>query len=348
MSTSLSYPSLVLIQKLLTYYVYPLIITFGCLGNLLNIFLLSKKVLRTTSCNNYFLASSCTNLVILSVGISTTMYIYDRPWAISTIYCRTRSYLINVSQQISRYMIIMACFDRFALCSTNIYLRQFSRINIARYYVIPIIIIIWFIFPIYMLIFGTAINNTCTYLGIALLYNSIYGMTMVGFIPPFLMFIFSLLTFYNLKIKQQRRQQGHLLAFVSNEARINENRKQQKKDQQVLSMLMIQVIVYISTTTLASSYLLYSTLTTYLGVIKSNQRISIETFISFIVNTLNFTCPCLSFYLFYFVSRLYRKQMKLAFLTIRRQYCCYQFVTNNHNIQHLAIRQMIAKVEPIE
>ncbi|CAF1663450.1 unnamed protein product, partial [Adineta ricciae] len=263
--------TLAYIQQVVTYYGYPLIITVGCLGNFLNIFLLSKKALRTISCNNYFLASSFTNLLILTVGLATTVYVYDRPWAVSQIYCQIRNYLVNACQQISRFMIIAACFDRFALCSTNFRLRQFCRTSIARYYVIPSVIIVWLIFPIYTLIFIIVVNNSCTYVDTVALYNSIYGITMVGFAPPTLMATFSLLTFYNLKIKQQRRQQVRQPVVGNGQGTMIENRKQQKKDQQVLAMLMIQVVFYISTTTIASANLLYSTLTSYSGVAKSNE-----------------------------------------------------------------------------
>ncbi|CAF3873718.1 unnamed protein product, partial [Adineta steineri] len=181
--SSSPYPSLVLTQQIFTRYGCPLIVVIGCLGNLLNIFLLRRKTLRTVSCNNWIVPS---------------IYVADRPWAMTEAYCKSRNYLLNASQQISRFMVVTACFDRFALCSTNVRLRQFSRVQIARQYMIPAIIIIWLIAPIYMLIFHTGVNNSCTYIGTVALFNSIYGITLVGFTPPCLMFIFSLLTFRNL------------------------------------------------------------------------------------------------------------------------------------------------------
>lgn len=286
------------------------------------------------------------------MGLISTIYLYDHPWAVTPIYCKIRTYLLNASQQISRFMIVTACFDRFALCSTNFHFRQFSRVNIARYYMIPSIIIVWLIFPMHILIYNTVVNNSCSYLGTIAFYHSIYAITMVGFIPPLLMLIFSLLTFYNLKRKQQR-QRGRQLGVVNIQILTDRNRKQQKRDQQVLAMLMIQVLAYFSTTTITSINLLYSTLTTYLGVIKSNERKSIESFITFILNTLNYTCPCLSFYLFCFVSHLYRKQLKLTLLAIRRRYCSHQ-PPRNHNGNNPAsshiipVRQLTARISPIE
>ena len=45
-----------------------------------------------------------------------------------------------------------------------------------------------------------------TLTGVPEFYNSIYGIIMIGIIPPGLMFIFSLLIFRNLKLRQRRRQ----------------------------------------------------------------------------------------------------------------------------------------------
>ncbi len=101
----------------------------------------------------------------------------------------------------------------------------------------------------------------------------------------------------------------------------NENQKRQKKHQQVLGMLIIQVVIYVTTTTMTSINLLYSVLTMYFKTNKSNEENSIETFVSFIMGMLNYSCPCLSFYLFILASHLCREQMKLVMLYICRQ--CY-------------------------
>jgi CRISPR/Cas system CSM-associated protein Csm2 small subunit len=213
---------------------------------------------------------------------------------------------------------------------------------------IPSIIIIWLILPIHILIFNTANNNSCMYLDApAALYNSIYGISFVGFIPPFLMFLFSFLTFRNLKLRQQQRQVRQF-SQVNTDLSTNRNRKQQKRNQQALGLLMIQVVVYVSTTTITSINLLYSVLTTYMGINKSDQRKSIETFITFITGMLNYACPCLSFYLFLLVSHLYRKQMKLVILHIIRL-CYFPWARSNNNVgERTPVRQMTARVKPIE
>jgi hypothetical protein len=244
--------------------------------------------------------------------------------------------MLNATQQMSRFFIVTACFDRFALCSTSVRLRQFSRVHIARRYMIPSIIIICLILPIHMLIYNISVNNICTYPGASALYNSIYAISLVGFIPPILMSFFSFLIFRNLKSMQQRRQVRQLT---------NENQRQRKTDQQVLGMLIIQVVVYVATTTMTSINLLYSVLPIYF---KSNEQKSIETFISFIMGMLNYSCPCLSFYLFILASHLYRKEMKLVILYICRG-CYLPWTTNNNNVDEIiSIHKNIARITPIQ
>ncbi|CAF1599502.1 unnamed protein product, partial [Rotaria sp. Silwood1] len=241
-----------------------------------------------------------------------------------------RSYMFNASQQISRYLIVSACIDRFALCSTNATLRQFSRVQVARRYVIPFIIIIWHIFPIYMLVFNSAVNTSCVYPGVSALVNSIYGMSFVGFLPPTLMLIFSTLTIRNLTSRQDRRH-VHPLSIVNINVSTDRDRKQQKKDQQVFAMLIVQVIVYVITTSMGSINLVYSVATAYMGIEKSIERKAIESFISSVTGILNYTSPSLSFYLFLLVSSLYRKEMKLVIRQVCTR-CGLRWIVNNNSV----------------
>jgi hypothetical protein len=130
---------------------------------------------------------------------------------------------------------------------------------------------------------------------------------MAGFLPPGFMLVFSLLTFRNLKLRQRRRQIQPLPIVT---LMTIETRRQQAKDQQVLAMLLIQVFVYVSSTTLYTINLLYTVLTMKDAASKSSERKSIEAFASFIAGVLVFVCPCLSFYSFTLISRLFRKELR--------------------------------------
>ncbi|CAF1185342.1 unnamed protein product [Adineta ricciae] len=302
--------SLLLVQQVLTRYDYPLIFLLGDFGNILNIFLFLRRRLRNTSCNIYFLASAFTNLVALNVGIISLLYVYEQPSAVTLTYCKTRNYVLNISQQASRFLIVLACFDRFALCSTSAGLRKVCQVHIALRYIIPSIIVIWMIIPLHIPISYSISKNTCIFPGMMVLYNGIYGITMAGLLPPGLMLTFSLLIYRNLKLKQIRRRQ-QIYPLVNNASVNPRIRRQQIKDQQALAMLLIQVVIYVSSTTLYTTNLMYTVLTMNDAANKSSERKAIETFASFIAGILVFVCPCLSFYSFTLASRLFRKELRL-------------------------------------
>ena len=227
---------------------------------------------------------------------------------------------MTASLQISRFLILTACFDRYALCSSSARLRRFSRIHVARRYVIPGIFLVWMLFPLHVPIFVTVQNATCSFVGGLALYNCIYGIVVIGIIPPTSMFIFSLLIYRNLKVRQQLRQirpfiQGNPTARTAPGPPLL-----RKKDQQVLAMLLVQVFAYVVSSTPYTIMLLYVVLAITAdhdpGVTDKNSTIF---FILFITDMLRFVCPCVSFYLFVLASNLYRREMVLTLSSIRRR-----------------------------
>ncbi|CAF0938999.1 unnamed protein product [Adineta steineri] len=278
-----------------------------------------------------FLVSAFTNLIGINVGIITLVYTYDWPSATTTTYCKTRSYTYNASQQMSRFLIVAACFDRFALCSNSVRLRKICQVRIACRYIIPSIILVWLLIPLHVPILFISVGNTCVFPGAGALYNSIYSIVMVSLVPPGLMLIFSLLIFRNLKMRQRRRQQIHPLPVITSAA--IGIRRQQAKDQQVLAMLLIQVFAYVSSTIFYTVNLLYSTLTMNDAANKSIERKIIEGFATFCAGILLVGCPCLSFYSFTLASRLFRKELKLMILhACGRWLHCPQMINNNRII----------------
>lgn len=280
-----------------------------------------------------FLASGFTNLIALNVSIISLLCAEAQPWNLTIPYCKIRTYIMNVSLQMSRFIILAACFDRYALCSTNAYRRKFCHVRIARQYVIPSIIFIWLIIPLHIPIHTTIINHDCVLTGAFALYNSIYHIIFIGIIPHSLMFIFSILTFRNLKARQRRRQ---IYPFMINAPvpSINENRRPQIKDEQVFAMLLVQVLAYVISSTPYTIIQLYIVLdmnTNYNELDGHEIRIS---FISFITDMLRFVCPFTSFYLFILVSRLYRKEMKLILLNIYHKFNLLWGGNNNNNQRH--------------
>jgi hypothetical protein len=224
-------------------------------------------------------------------------------------------YIVNASQQISRFFLVIACFDRFALCSADPYIRNFCQVNIARRYVIPIVNSCWLLLPIHLLIYLNAISNTCVLVGSNVLdiYQNCYSIILIGIIPPSLALIFTILTFRNLKLRQKRRRVITIINQIS--------LKKENRDNQIFLMLLIQIFVYISSTTPYTMYLIYQFITKYNGIDESPERKLIESIISSVMEALRFVHPFISFYLFLFISKIFRKEFKSMIVGIYRKSC---------------------------
>ena len=263
-----------------------------------------------------FLASAFTNLVALNVAIISFLYTEVHPESITVSFCKIQTYLMTTSLQMSRFLILTACFDRYALSSSSVRLRRFAEVHLARRRVIPAIVLIWLFVPMHIPIFIGMENRACVFSASVELYNSIYGIVVIGTIPPSLMFLFSILIFRNLKLRQQRRQ-VHPSAVRSPTQPVD---RLKKKDQQVLAMLLVQVFAYVASSTPYTITLLYVVLR-FKSAANRDSAYDKPTmlFILFITDMLRFVCPFISFYLFVLVSHLYRKEMFLSMVSVYRR-----------------------------
>ena len=267
-----------------------------------------------------FLASAFTNLIALNVSIIPFIYLEANPDKITEIHCKIEIYVMTVSLQMSRFFVMMACFDRYAMSSANAFIRKFSNVHIARYYVIPTIVVIWLLVPLHIPLFVTVEDHVCRFKGMLELYHSIYGIIFTGLIPPVLMSVFSALIFRNLKLRRIRRQIYPLTTITTNTDVTNGNDQVKKRDQQAVMMLLIQVIAYVISSTPYTLMLFYIVLTSkHQSINHTNENHSLILFIQFIMDMLRFFCPFTSFYLFVLASRLYRQEMLVIVSIIYRR-----------------------------
>jgi hypothetical protein len=245
-------------------------------------------------------------IMLIHIIIAFGLYLYTlnhiNPVTSIVSICKMRYYILQSTAMIYRWYLTIACFDRFALSSTNVRLRNFAKIQIARRVVI-IITIIWIILPIYSLVFYNIRNNTCgIFFNIAAsLYHSIFITLTASIFPVLIMNICALLTRRNLALKRERRQRNVL-------QKRNEEKFQSKRDQQVLIMLFIQMMFYGITILPLMGIYFYSAITIYTN--KSSDRLNIEQFITYLVEMINFLFPVCSFYLYTMASHMFRIELK--------------------------------------
>jgi small-conductance mechanosensitive channel len=248
-------------------------------------------------------------LINLGFGIGPTMYALNHADPTTTIlaFCKMRIYVLQSSSMMYRWAFTVACFDRYALSSASVRLRNFARVHIARR-VVTVIVCLWLVLPVHGPIFYQISASGCGIFNnkIAALYHSIFT-TMNGCIFPIvIMIICTLLIYRNLVLKRQRRQ-VHDNRPISKQNEIN--RSQRARDQQVLIMLLVQVFVYIISITPLMIMFFYNAITQSVTN-KSVDRVTIEKFASYISEVIVYLFPVLSFYLYTMASNIFRNELK--------------------------------------
>jgi hypothetical protein len=193
------------IQKRITLYGMPFMLLFGSGGNLINCAIFLQKNLRSNSCSIYLITSSLAHTLVLTWGMTTSLYALNNqdPLTYSIGFCKIRLYFVSSLFMISRSCVVLACIDRYALCSANASIRKFCRRQLA-FQLIASIILIWFLLPIHIIIFSHIEVNHCIMPGIYSLLYGIYTVICAGVLPPSFMITFSLLAYFNLRKMHER------------------------------------------------------------------------------------------------------------------------------------------------
>ncbi len=237
----------------------PLLI-FGTIGNGFNIVILTRKSLRTNSCSFYFLSSTIANNICLLCGLSTRLlsgYNLD-PTVWNTIVCKFRFYITYMSLALSACFLVYASIDRWTSSSLNVRIRSFSRIQIARRMVIYTTLIACILYSQAFYCYASIpnqfpMNCYCPDI-ICRMFNDIIFLILFSIIPPILMLTFGWMTIQNVKrIRQQvnpNASQNHRY-----------NHLMKRKDYQMITMLLIQVIIFFVCVTPAGISKAYTTFT---------------------------------------------------------------------------------------
>ncbi|UJR24513.1 hypothetical protein I4U23_005888 [Adineta vaga] len=246
------------------------LIILGLIGGILNILVFSRSNLRKTSCGIYFLVASISSIAFVLTGqiprlatISSTSLLLTTFW-----YCQLRIYLTNSFGLLTRGLLVLTSLDRLLFCSLNVHIRTWCQTKIAIRMII-ILILISFILPIHVLIYyelrlpSRSCRSDIAWIGT---YDLSYQYIFVVILPSCLMGLFSLL----------------LISHLRNQ-RIRLARKLRKRDKQLIWMLLSQILFYTIIHVPLPINMTYNRLT--LDLEKSRERIAIENFFSFLINS---------------------------------------------------------------
>jgi hypothetical protein len=168
-------------------------------------------------------------------------------------------------------MLICACIDRFLITSTRASFRAFSTPKRAKYLIV-FTFIFWPLFVIHAPIMVTVVNGQCNPSGVYAIIYSVYSLIFVSLIPLITLAIFGYLTYRNMRQMQTRVQ-----PVVQNT--INANISIQRRDRDLLIIVMSEIFVCVVTTVLFPFILLEMMISPYVMPNKSFQYLQVEIFI---------------------------------------------------------------------
>ncbi|UJR07280.1 hypothetical protein I4U23_011568 [Adineta vaga] len=284
--------------------VYSFSITTTCIviTNILNVIVLCRRVLRSSSCAYYFLAAIPSVLLYLIASPINAILQYSLDFSISStpITCKLVTFLAYATSLWYGLMLVCASIDRYLCSSTSVRLRHLSRIYVAR----RIIIVVWIVALIYMSPFLVIYyydprypdNRRCTqYYSTTL--TTIYLITRVTLhyiLIPILLSIFGALTIYNI-----RGQKNRVIP-------INQTGFRRRRESQLARMLIIQVAVYLLFfTPSAIAYILI----TFISSMNTPFYITIRN-LAIAWQQGGFFIP---FFLYILTGKIYREEVKKMF-----------------------------------
>ena len=263
-------------QEILTRYGMMSYLIIGDIGLIFNILYFTQASQRRNPCSLYLVASAICRLVTLNVAVIPILYALDHPnySNISLIFCKLQYYFRHAPNQMMRTFIVLACIDRYALCSMRPRMRAMNRFSVAIK-LIPVVVIFWLLGACFIPIFQTIQNGRCgRYDSALILAYTIYNLATSGLFPPISMIVFGILVIRSLHQIRARIQPTN---------GSNTQSVLRKADRDLIRMSLVEVIIYIITTTPYTIILIYLFATR--SMTKSNEHKKIESFIAYLAES---------------------------------------------------------------
>ncbi|CAF0845378.1 unnamed protein product [Adineta steineri] len=319
----------------------------GAIGNIFNILIFTRKVFRNNICVNYLLASTISDSFAIIVGLLPRLlngFNMD-PSQNSTVLCKLRFFITYFSGYAAAWYVSFACIDRYLSSSISIQKRNIMTMKRA-YLSLLFVIILGFIafseqfycIDIGQNLFGAP--QSCYQLKQNIpcqIVDSLMQFIFEILLPALMMIIFGSLTLKNIHQRRRRvhiQQNANTLATIDALTAENHplelqqtvqtitnlnrpaiplkiNRTARKRDAQLVTMLVVQVAVFIISAFPISIYKLYSIATIYDS--KSVLQKSVEnTIYNFCVISL-FLNNSMAFYIYTLSGTVFRKELMKLF-----------------------------------
>ena len=290
-------------------YIVPLI--FGSIGNVFVLILFSRQ--RRNACSIYITGSTAGNLLYLVTNYPLRMLFvaYNNGSITGLLLCKFSNYIPTALGQAAKTILIFACIDRYLITNERAAMRALSTPKRAKYLVF-FAYIFWAIAASHQAIFFTPNNGQCTRFGLYAIIFTFYSILFVGLIPSIILSIFACLTYRNLKRLRNRVQPinpntGHANHIV------------QRRDRDLLILVIAEVVVYIVSTALFPISLLETMISGYVVPAKSPYHARAEIFafnISVFVLNIYSAAP---FYIYTASSASFRRDFRQLIVVAYRK-----------------------------
>ncbi|CAF1206034.1 unnamed protein product [Adineta steineri] len=310
-------------QILLSMDSYMIIILYiiGSIGAILNIITFRQKQIRTNPCATYFLSSSIIDFCIMNTSILLNIIItfdkslYNQIYSTRT-WCKLGNYILLLLPCLSSSYIAFATVDRYFASSLNPTLRKCSSLKISRM-IICIVLIIWVLFGIHIPIAydyspeknecTVETNSATTFIIIDGFFFSLFN----GVIVPFLLSLFGLLIFLNIKISRRRvhsqpENNHHPTSVVVS-----------RQNTHMITMLLVQVSL---TILLNTPYIVIYLLSFYKKLPADVLSVLLYIIFSYIARWFYYMNYCKTFYINTLASDLFRKSLYKQFTQFFRHH----------------------------
>ena len=271
-------------------------LALGLVGNIISCIIFTRPLYRRTTSSIYLCSHSICSIIYILWTTTSYIYTLDHidPQTQSLIYCKVRLYGSHSLGLCVRYILVLACIDRFFVTRTNVRISALSAPQIALKFVF-IICIVCFVVPIHIPILMDLRSGVCGMFGLYKLIYPFYQIMVVGILPPLL-----LVTFNTLAIRSLHQRHGNQ-TFA------------RQRDRDFMRMIIAEAMVNIFTSIPYSASLVYSGVT-YNVVDKSAQRLEIEAFVTFLGLFIIYIITVIPFYIFMLTSKPFRDEFMKIFV----------------------------------
>jgi len=313
MSTSSTNSTVLIFHEILEHlYKYGgvILIILGTISSILNIMVFIQSHIRRFPCAIYFITRNIFNFffIYLSLFYMTLVLGYNLfPNASNLNYCHFSIYISLLCDILSPFYLLLAAIYRLIETSTNIKLRKKNTLQSAWILTISTAIF-WILFHTHALIYSEIVEIKSNQFHCDLkvgLYSTIityYSLIIKGILCPIILLILAIKILRNLR-HTRHIQPIMMIAPIEIKTSI--------KAEQITSILIKDIFIYICFSLLMSSVLLYELITQH--HVKNFQQQEIEYFFRHLTIFCVSIPFCIGCYTNLFVSKFFRNEILKIF-----------------------------------